>query len=82
MPHRMPHPGMEPVDPQFSGLAIVCGGTHCASCRFFRNGVCMATTDEAGTRHPPVDPDGCCAHWEPATPNAEAVRRKKAAAAP
>jgi hypothetical protein len=70
------HPGIDPLDPNLSGLDMVPGGTSCDICREYlpaprvfpaaEEGVvmgrCQVVIDQ--NRMPaPVDPLGCCARW-------------------
>lgn len=57
------------VDPDYSGLGIIKGGTSCDNCKWFKRikaeqGTCEATRDESGDDLMTVHPRGCCARWE------------------
>lgn len=64
------HPGMQPVDPTFSGLEQVPGGTSCDICRWYESsdgerGWCHVVAEEGTDRPPtPVEALMCCARWE------------------
>ncbi len=65
---RMEHPGMEPVDPKFSGLEVVPNGTFCGNCIYYEptatdKGNCWAVAKKDGKPPQPVDFLGCCARW-------------------
>jgi hypothetical protein len=64
MEEWMDHPGMQPVNPKYSGLTHVEEGTHCGNCMHFSGDRCTAAKTDKGTSHPPVDVNGCCARWE------------------
>lgn len=71
---RMDHPGgLTPVNPRFSGLGVVPGGTTCDLCLYYEakdeaSGLCYAVSkgDEPPLGDPPtpVEAKGCCARWE------------------
>lgn len=63
-------PGLEPVEPQFSGLVTVPGGTSCDRCKWYDpeldvddRGFCRAVNTPEGMPAP-VQSLGCCARWE------------------
>ncbi len=71
----MDHPGIDYVDPKFSGLEDVVEGTACDNCHFFERGttsqgesfmgLCLAARDsEIPTMNASVHGRGCCARWE------------------
>ncbi len=69
----MDHPGMDPVDPKYSGLGNVPGGTSCDVCVYYEGqgegkGLChaVASGDEPPAGPPPVtvEAKGCCSRWE------------------
>lgn len=67
MPKWMDHPGMEPVDPELSGLEEVgSAGTKCGNCRYFSAAACARVQQPGAPRFTPakVEANGCCAAWE------------------
>lgn len=64
------HPGMMPLDPKYSGLAFVRGGTSCDVCKWFGAkpgeplGTCYAVLDNDSSKYATVHAKGCCARWE------------------
>jgi hypothetical protein len=67
-----PHDGrlfedIQYVDPQFSGLELVSGGTSCDICEYYRKthsdgGICRVA--QVDGKHAKVDALGCCARFE------------------
>jgi hypothetical protein len=60
---------VEYVDPDFSGLGVVQGGTSCDICKFYKSegkdsGRCQAVIGEEGEQLLKVSARGCCARWE------------------
>lgn len=68
MAEWMDHPGMQPVQPEHSGLETVEGGTSCDNCRYYNGdeveGVCQAVAAPGSLEPAPVQSLGCCARWE------------------
>jgi hypothetical protein len=66
MAEWMGHPGMQPVQQEYSGLETVEGGTSCDSCRYYDGdeveGTCRAVIIPGSLA--PVQALGCCARWE------------------
>ncbi len=68
----MDHPGMQPVDPSFSGLRLAGGGIACDNCIFFitapspfEDGICTALVKEiGGTELAPVAPLAMCSRHQ------------------
>lgn len=58
--------GLQPVNPKFSGLTLVKGGTACENCQHFKSlededGLCVAVMKKKRPAH--VHPKGCCTRW-------------------
>lgn len=61
--------GVDPVEPELSGLTLAPGGTSCDTCTWFdrlaAGGQCMALANEDTGQPPvPVEALGCCARWQ------------------
>jgi len=58
------------VDPEFSGLTLVPGGSSCDTCAFYTpqgmtEGTCTALREGPAEEHPIVAALGCCTKWTP-----------------
>jgi len=56
------------VEPEYSGLVLVTGGTSCDICKYYeplspKRGVCSAVVTPEGVPAP-VEALGCCSRWE------------------
>jgi len=71
LPARVPRKDIQYVEPEYSGLMTIPGGTNCARCRWFNEadpmmldrGLCLAVDDPSGAPAP-VEAGGCCARWQ------------------